>query len=373
MWHSGRSIPGGDKKRKLLLARKKYVLSQKLERMSDLGNPNPNTDQVLLAAEAKDGATPLDTTPTGPAEVQLDDTSDIERPSSHTESDSEPEPRAKPNILRKLSSIFSGSNGNSSDADIYSPPFRPRPAVDFAATQSLACGRILQSEGFDTTQLQPLAPVAAWPRPKNRRARKRRDSSESSETGAAKTRRARQRRRSSVAENKINLAEQAREQIFEAGWTSSSLGLMESWYNRCVKAALEHQEAGISTRRKHVCVALPSIVVGSAATGLAFFSVGDECDETSAGRTEATAISVSLAVLTSALSVMGGLTALFSLSERESMHTAAASNYQNLARKIQLTLFLPVNLRSNVEVILTDVSSEYNNIYDTSPLLHDGW
>lgn len=342
------------------------------------------TDQALLAAEANDDAALVDTAPTAPAEVQLDqvdESSDIERPSVHTESDPDPEAQAKPNILRKLSCIFSGSSGNSiiddhsdrSSDTIYSLPFRPRPAPDLAATQQLACQRILQSSGFDTTQLPPVEPVAATPRPKNRHARKQRDSPESSETGAAKTPRARQRRRSSVAENKINLAEQALEASYEGFWTPSSLGLLESWYNKCIQASKEHLEAAIATRRKHVRVAFPSIVVGAGATGLAFFSVGDECDETSAGRVESTAISVSLAVLTSALSVLGGLTALFSLSERMSLHTAASSNYQNLARKIQLTLFLPVNLRSNVEVVLTDVSSEYNNIYDTSPLLFSGW
>lgn len=351
------------------------------ESMSSINDAAAPTDQALLAAEAKDDAALVDTAPTAPADVQLDqvdESSDIERPSAHALSEPMPQHDAKPSILRKLSSIFSGSNDNTYDNHsdcssdtIYSLPFRPRLAPDLAATQSLACQRILQSSGYDTTQLPPVEPVAATPRPKTIRARKLCDSPHASETGA--NRRRRDRRRSSVAENKINLAEQALEASYEGFWTPSSLGLLESWYNKCIQASKEHLEAAIATRRKHVRVALPSIVVGAGATGLAFFSVGDECDETNAGRVESTAISVSLAVLTSALSVLGGLTALFSLSERESLHTAASSNYQNLARKIQLTLFLPVNLRSNVEVVLTDVSSEYNNIYDTSPLLYEGW
>ena len=357
------------------------------ESMSSINDAAAPTDQALLAADAKDDAALVDTAPTAPADVQLDqvdESSDIERPSTHTESDPEPEARPKQGILRKLSSIFAGSNDNNnkddySDSDsIYSLPFRPRPAPDLSATQNLTRQRILQSSGLDTTQLQPEAPVAsaawprqplapvaaaAWPGAKSRHARKRCDSPHAR----------RGRRRSSVDEKKINLAEQALEASYEGFWTSSSIGLLESWYNKCIQAAKEHLEAAIATRRKHVRVALPSIVVGAGATGLAFFSVGDECDETSSGRAEATAISVSLAVLTSALSVLGGLTALFSLSERESLHTAASSNYQNLARKIQLTLFLPVSLRQHVEVTLVDVSSEYNNIYDTSPLLYEGW
>ncbi|CAM9106540.1 unnamed protein product, partial [Ectocarpus sp. 13 AM-2016] len=174
------------------------------------------------------------------------------------------------------------------------------------------------------------------------------------------------------AEKNINFSDHAREQLFDSDWSPSSLKLMESWYNKCMKASQSHIEAAIAARKRHVRVALPSIVVGSAATGIAFFSVGDECDETSAGRAEATAISVSLAVLTSALSVLGGFTALFALSERQQAHTTAAANFQNLARKIQLTLFIPAKLRNSCELKLSEASAEYNHIVESSPVVY-GW
>ena len=349
--------------------------------MSSVNDTAAPTDQALLAAEAKGDAALVDTTPTAPADVQLDqvdESSDIERPSAHTESDPEPEARPKQGILRKLSSIFAGSNDNNnnddySDSDsIYSLPFRPRPAPDLSATQNLTRQRILQSSGLDTTQLQPEAPVAAaaWPHPKNRRAmRGLRTSSESSETGATRARR-RGRRRSSAAKNKINFSEQVKEAVYANQWTASSLGLVETWFNKCERAAEDHTAAAVAARKMHVKVAFPSIVLGAAATGLAFFSVGDECDESS--RTETTAISISLAVLTSAFSVLGGLSSLFALSERMSLHTTAAANFLSLARKIQLVLFLPMEIRSPCEVVLSDISGEYLSIIQNSPIIFSG-
>ena len=365
--------------------------------MSSINDTAAPTEQALLAAEAKDDATHIDTTPTAPADVQLgeeDKSADIERPSAHTVSEPMPEAQAKPGILRKMSSIFSGSSGNNDGDDhsdyssdtIYSLPFRPRKSVDFAATQQLACQRILQSSGFDTTHLPPVEPVAATARPKTpfepkpavdfaatqSLARKRilessgYDTTRMQATPDERTRTLKQTRARSA-----RLEKQAREVVYDNGWTETSLALMENWFNLCETAASDHTLAAIAARKKHVWVSLPSIVVGSAATGLAFFSVGD--DKTDASYTEATAISVALAVLTSALSVLGGLNSLFSLSTRQSLHTTAASNFQNLARKIQLTLFLPVNLRSKCDLILTDLSAEYFSIVEQSPVIYNGW
>jgi len=299
--------------------------------MSGIG---ANTEEALLPSAE-------------PNDVRVEAKADIERPSS-TDTESEPE---------KLKAIFDDGESDS-DYNVLSPPFRPRPSPDLTATQSMTCQRILQSSGYDTSKMQSIQAPA---------------NPTEAASGSMPKMRQKNRRRSSVEEKKIDLAKQAMEEVYEAGWTSSALGLCETWYNRCIQAAKEHHDAAIVARRKHVRVALPSIVVGACATGLAFFSVGDECDESDAGRTEATAISVSLAVLTSALSVLGGLTALFSLSERIQAHMVAASNYHNLARKIQLTLFIPVNLRNSCEACLIEVSAEYNSIYDQAPLLHDGW
>ena len=181
-------------------------------------------------------------------------------------------------------------------------------------------------------------------------------------------------RRNSV-ENKgrknIDLSKMKAEIVYENYWTESSLGLLEDWMIKSENEAARHTEAAVRSRRMNVRVALPSIVLGAAATGLAFFSVGDDCS--SGDDTGPTAVSIALAVLTSAFSVVGGMSSLFSLSERQSQHIAAASGFSNLAKKIQVCIFLPMELRSQCEVVLIDVSSEYTNLISTSPLIYNGY
>lgn len=303
------------------------------------------------------------------------------------------------------SSILSSTESDSSDYGVLSTPFRPQQGVDLATTQTLACKRILDRPSCaDTKRLQLEAqrpartmiqralglaraepkpvrarmprehvPITRAPVRKPRRPKRSSSGSGCSSSGTTETTKMRQRNRSRRKSIKkaIKLESQAREKVYENGWTDSSIGLMEKWFEKCEEAAEDHLLAAIAARKKHVCVSLPSIVVGSAATGLAFFSVGD--NDTDAGTTEATSISVALAVLTSALSVLGGLNSLFSLSTRQSLHTTAASNFQNLARKIQLTLFLPVNLRSKCDLILTDLSAEFFSIVEQSPVIYNGW
>lgn len=315
-------------------------------------------------------------------DVKTDTKSDAKPEPSHVEASAALTPSIVANVLSDHT-VYSSTDSDSSEGGVLAPPFKPRPAVDFAATQSLTRQRILQSSGYDTARLQtielsqeiPVAGPAHTPMPKRRCHSA--ESIDSSSTLSSKRRqrnRPKSSRRQSLKKSRANTArleDQARERVYDNGWTETSLGLMENWFNLCEKAAKDHTLAAIAARKKHVRVSLPSIVVGSAATGLAFFSVGD--DETDASSTQATSISVALAVLTSALSVLGGLNSLFSLSTRQSLHTTAASSFQNLARKIQLTLFLPVSLRSKCDLILTDVSAEYFSIVEQSPVIYSGW
>ena len=255
---------------------------------------------------------------------------DIERPS-------------RPDILKKLSSVFSSQNSDSSSVAESPPVASSLQVPDFAQTQSRVCQRILESKGYDATHLRSSVSGVERPRGSISSVRK---------------------------SNKADLSRMKQEVVYENYWTDSSLGLIENWYMKCEQAAKDHTEAAVRARRLNVRVALPSIILGAAATGLAFFSVGDEGNETS--QAEATAVSVSLAVLTSAFSVVGGMSSLFSLSERQSQHIAAAAGFSNLAKKIQVHLFLPMELRSQCEVVLTDISGEYTSLVTTSPLLYLG-
>ena len=161
------------------------------------------------------------------------------------------------------------------------------------------------------------------------------------------------------------------ETVSENGWSDTSLALLEDWLNKCESAATAHTDAALIARRLNIRVAGPSIVLGAAASALAFFSVGDDCDESDNGTP--TPLSISIAVLTSMFSILGGFGSLFGLAERHSEHISAAAGYNNLAKKIQVCLFLPLAAKSEAEVVLTDVSGEFFSLHNTSPLIYNGF
>lgn len=171
-------------------------------------------------------------------------------------------------------------------------------------------------------------------------------------------------------DNNFHLS-QFEETVSQNGWSDTSLSLLEDWLNKCESAATAHTDAALNARKLNIRVATPSIVLGATASALAFFSVGDDCDESDNGTP--TPLSISIAVLTSMFSILGGFGSLFGLAQRHSEHISAAAGYNNLAKKIQVCLFLPLQAKSECEVVLTDVSGEFFSLHNTSPLIYKGY
>lgn len=167
-------------------------------------------------------------------------------------------------------------------------------------------------------------------------------------------------------EHIFNLSQLQKEKVYPNFWTDSSINLLGDWLAKCEDATDKHTRAAKRAKMKNRQIVVPSIIIGSAATGLAFFSVGNVCDSDSE---EYNATSIAVAILTSMLSVLHGVSSLCSFNERQSDHIAAAANFTNLSRKIQVCVFLPMELRGQCEVVLTDVSGEFTNLVNTSPLV----
>lgn len=182
--------------------------------------------------------------------------------------------------------------------------------------------------------------------------------------------RVRQRILNKKGDNKFDLSH-FDETVSQNGWSDTSLALLEDWLNKCESAATAHTDAALNARKLNIRVAAPSIVLGAAASALAFFSVGDDCDESNNGTP--TPVSISIAVLTSLFSILGGFGSLFGLAQRHSEHISAAAGYNNLGKKIQVCLFLPLQNKSEAEVVLTDVSGEFFSLHNTSPLIYNGF
>ena len=157
-----------------------------------------------------------------------------------------------------------------------------------------------------------------------------------------------------------------KEKIYPNQWTESTLNLLESWMSKARKASGAHGNAARGCRKKHRMLSLPTLLVGAVASALAFFSAGDTCDPDDDG---SNGLKYATAIMTSGLAVLGGVSALYSFSEKMSQNIVASGNFANLATRIEVCIFLPNELRAHSEVALTDFSAQYEHLVETSPLL----
>jgi len=158
----------------------------------------------------------------------------------------------------------------------------------------------------------------------------------------------------------------AKENIFPNDWTESTMNLLEAWRTACVKSAEKHANAARTARRKHRQLSIPSLIIGTVGTALSFFSAGEACNPDDDGSED---LKYAVAAFTSAIAILGGVASLYSFSEKMQQNISAAGNFANLARRMEVQIFLPNHLRAPAEVVLTDVGSEFASLTNTSPLL----
>ena len=158
----------------------------------------------------------------------------------------------------------------------------------------------------------------------------------------------------------------AKENIFPNDWTESTMNLLEAWRTACVKSAEKHANAARTARRKHRQLSIPTLIIGTVGTALSFFSAGEPCNPDDDGSED---LKYAVAAFTSAIAILGGIASLYSFSEKMQQNISASGNFANLARRMEVQIFLPNHLRAPAEVVLTDVGSEFASLTNTSPLL----
>lgn len=159
-----------------------------------------------------------------------------------------------------------------------------------------------------------------------------------------------------------------KEKIYPNEWTNSSMNLIESWLKICRDNATKYAAAARKARSMNRLIAVPTIILGTLATALSFWSAGsDPCsgddDEDELG------IKIGVAALTSGVAVLGGVNSLYSFSEKMSRCISAAGSFTNLARRIEIQVYLANHLRAHSEVVMTDFSAELASLVQHSPLL----
>lgn len=158
----------------------------------------------------------------------------------------------------------------------------------------------------------------------------------------------------------------ANEKVYDNDWTESTLNLLESWRTAAKQSSENHANAARISRKKHRQITIPTLFIGAIGTALSFFSAGEVCDPDDDGSEN---IKYAVAAFTSAMVVLGGISSLYSFNQKMSENISASGSFANLARRIEVQIFLPNHLRAPSEVVLTDAGAEFSNLTIISPLL----
>lgn len=157
-----------------------------------------------------------------------------------------------------------------------------------------------------------------------------------------------------------------KEQVYTNEWTNSTMDLLEELYLQCKKSSEAHAAAARACRKKHRMLSIPTVLVATAATSASFFQAGSSCD---ADTDDSDNLKYTVACLTSLVSILGGIAALYNFNSKMNDNINAAGSYANLARRAKIQIFLPNHLRAQAEVVLTDISAEHAYLTQNSPLL----
>ncbi|CAM9653214.1 unnamed protein product [Ectocarpus sp. 4 AP-2014] len=159
-----------------------------------------------------------------------------------------------------------------------------------------------------------------------------------------------------------------KEKLYQNDWNNSVLDLMENLLYECTQSSNAHAEAARACRRKYRMLMIPSIIVATAATSASFFAAGGSpCGDD--GGNDGDGLKYVVASLTALVGIMSGIGSVYNFKSKMSENIAASGAFANLARRCKIICFLPIHLKPNSEVALTDISAEQAHLTSSSPLL----
>jgi len=168
----------------------------------------------------------------------------------------------------------------------------------------------------------------------------------------------------SESEERVNLDQLHAERQFSGDWNESSADLLEKWLEKSKTQAQLHRRAARRKLFRYRLVAIPSILLSTTASALAFFVSGTGCDQNYDPDIQvATSVTASLATVFTAVQTLYG----FNTSHHRHMH--AASRFGALAQQIQIQLYLPISRKNDVEITLRDITHQFAEIVNNAPLL----
>ena len=146
---------------------------------------------------------------------------------------------------------------------------------------------------------------------------------------------------------------------------NSSYSLLESWLKKCSLRSRAHTAASVKLGILYYTISLPTIILGGAATGLAFWATSDENGTSHRVR-------VMVAGLSATATMFASLTGLFRFNESGYQHKMAAGLYSQLCRKIEVNVFSPSPMTSinGLQVLLAEISVQFSNTIAFSPQIN---
>ena len=146
---------------------------------------------------------------------------------------------------------------------------------------------------------------------------------------------------------------------------NSSYSLLESWLRKCSLRSRAHTFASVRCGILYYTISLPTIILGGAATGLAFWATSDENGTSHRVR-------VMVAALSATATMFASLTGLFRFNEIGYQHKMAAGMYSQLCRKIEVNVFSPSPMTSinGLQILLAEISVQFSNTIAFSPQIN---
>lgn len=166
----------------------------------------------------------------------------------------------------------------------------------------------------------------------------------------------------------VRLSQFEKEKLYENDWNNSVLDLMENLLYECTQSSVAHADAARACRKKYRMLMIPSIIVATAATSASFFAAGgNSCGDEGGGDDDG--LKYVVASLTALVGIMFGIGSVYNFKSKMSENIAASGAFANLARRCKIICFMPLHLKPNSEVALTDISAEQAHLTSSSPLL----
>lgn len=130
----------------------------------------------------------------------------------------------------------------------------------------------------------------------------------------------------------------------------------------CQDIAREHQQRALYAVKWSRALTIPSILIGAMSTSLIGFTNSDNC-ENGGGY-----IKISITVLAGMLSVIAGITGVFSFTDKSQQHAVASSRFSALSRKMSM-LILSDDPYAVIKLRFDDALNEMSELWSSSPLL----